>query len=324
MRLRSDRSLLWCILIVTVFSGCSSSQLGITYASSSPTTEEINPRSTPGFIISETFTLIPSPTFTEIPNPTPTSIVPQLATDLAPIAVDSKPIKLIENPVCSLPCWWGIIPGETSWGDVRNLLDYLSLSPESWVTGGYTRYSVNVVEQGSLFGNNVNFYEKNGSIDYLDIRSSFLQPNIERTWAVFDPKDILVKYGLPSRVKVYTQVSGEPSGPGMATYMLILFYDDQRFLINYEGKARSYSSAGIVVCPDFEKGNINSIQILAQSTGVNNIIEAPPPNKDWLDFYAFFRFNASSIDSVTGLDIKGFSDLFIGQNPSYCFIVKKP
>ena len=57
----------------------------------------------------------------------PTNSRPPFATDQARQMV----MSLFEKNPCGLPCWWGITPGETTWGQAWQLLMRLAVPPTS-------------------------------------------------------------------------------------------------------------------------------------------------------------------------------------------------
>jgi len=68
-------------------------------------------------------TLTPTPTSTSTPTPTATPTLTPLPT--LPLQ-DAKNLvqELFEtNRGCLLPCWWGITPGQTTWGEARQFLE---------------------------------------------------------------------------------------------------------------------------------------------------------------------------------------------------------
>ncbi|MFT3893686.1 MAG: hypothetical protein QM730_18815 [Anaerolineales bacterium] len=76
--------------------------------------------------ITSTSTLM-IPTLTPTPHPTLSAtqtIVPTLSTDEA-----LQQIKELykDNGGCDLPCWWGIVPGETTWEQTKQLLGPLGI-----------------------------------------------------------------------------------------------------------------------------------------------------------------------------------------------------
>ena len=90
--------------------------------------------------ISSEVTGIPLPSSTQISTPayTLTPDVPSATFTAAPTwtLLATLPIEEAENAVaelflnnrnCQLPCWWGIVPGETTWREAHAMLSTLVL-----------------------------------------------------------------------------------------------------------------------------------------------------------------------------------------------------
>lgn len=64
----------------------------------------------------------PSGTTAFLPQPTATATLTPMPT-LPPEEAETLILELLKNNAeCSLPCWWGLLPGETSWGEAQNFL----------------------------------------------------------------------------------------------------------------------------------------------------------------------------------------------------------
>jgi len=95
--------------------------------------ETTNPTSIPPV---ETITPTVRPTITPVSTWTPVTPLPVPPT-LSPMEVSETIIELYEsNGGCSLPCFWGWTPGQTSWIDVRHFL--LSI-PTSYYSGDFNK-----------------------------------------------------------------------------------------------------------------------------------------------------------------------------------------
>ena len=75
------------------------------------------PSNTPTKRPTRTITPTLSPTLTETPTLTPLPTIAQSE-------VHDYVIGMIEtNGGCELPCWWGITPGETTWGEAKQIIE---------------------------------------------------------------------------------------------------------------------------------------------------------------------------------------------------------
>lgn len=169
-----------------------------------------------------TFTLTPRPTKTPTPLPPTWTPLPTLPADEARDRVAGL---FKNNGGCSLPCWWGITPGKTTWQEAKSFLE------------AFTEISIR--------GNP----QKLGSLDILIP----LPKESKVTWhyyllregVVDDIKaynyDLVPAFYLPAFLKTY----GQPGEIWMRTYreeeqnsqpfLLDLFYPDQGILMEYSG-----------------------------------------------------------------------------------------
>ncbi len=135
--------------------------------------------------------------------------------------------KLLEdNGGCKLPCWWGIIPGKTTWVDARQILEKVSL----FVSGQ---------ESENDFYANVNAYlpyphdfatymehlygVNDGIVEYIRVYNFDLAPNY------FLP-NLLESYGQPDGIWIRTFSKAER---GIQNYTVDVFYQEMGILVEY-------------------------------------------------------------------------------------------
>ncbi len=90
------------------------------------------------------------PTFTTLAMETQTPIVTPLPTrtstpspTLSPSEVQAYILDLLQkNAGCRLPCWWGIVPGQTAWQEAESFLAPLSSEIGEFSLGEQVRYTV--------------------------------------------------------------------------------------------------------------------------------------------------------------------------------------
>lgn len=108
------------VLALALVSACSSSTPEPTQTLAPTLTPTIPPTNTP--TATPTFTRRPFiySTFTPAPTLPPTPTLTPWPT-YPPDEALAKVLELFEtNAGCQLPCWWGIIPGETPWDVAQN------------------------------------------------------------------------------------------------------------------------------------------------------------------------------------------------------------
>jgi hypothetical protein len=115
-----------------------------TQASSVLTIEPVAP--TPTF--TPTASITPSPILTKTLQPSRTPL-PTLSEEEADIRV--KQLRN-DNGGCSLPCWWGITPGETSWDDAKAFLQTIDPSVGDSTKPSHYSFSYQFPEGPSGYG----------------------------------------------------------------------------------------------------------------------------------------------------------------------------
>jgi hypothetical protein len=237
MKVKIRKSIFFLILLTITISGCIPASYNL---SSSPGPE----RSTNTVEPSQ----IPSPaTFT--PSISATSTVTPTVTPL-PTLNSQEAEKIIAalmntNNDCEAPCFWGIIPGKTTYKEVKNYLWYMGM--EIWET----TIDGNEIVQGSYNLQNdieVSFisYFQDGVVE--SIRASITSPsNIntnDRQWSAYSRETLIARYGPPSEVKV--EIDREPA----QAFSMVMFYETRDLIIACGGyKILQYSEGEPKICP---------------------------------------------------------------------------
>jgi hypothetical protein len=160
----------------------------------------------------------------------PTNSRPPFATDQARQMV----MSLFEKNPCGLPCWWGITPGETTWGQAWQLLMRLAVPPTSATLPqesqdlpgyGYRRVYLDV----PVAPDQDYYFNLNNLWFVINIQTSvitYIRVNTGNVEAYTIPK-ILAEYGQPQEIFVL-------GTPGPVSYFngisLYLFYPQYGFL----------------------------------------------------------------------------------------------
>jgi hypothetical protein len=190
----------------------------------------IYPSGTPYLIPTTSGTNGDLPPLTRVPSLTPTktdipTLTPYMAPSLTPIPTlageyaKSKVAYLLEtNGNCSLPCWWGITPGRTTWSEAEHYMATfaLGISP-----AGFS-------QQRDLALYNVEFPDPNSNslADYLfagfAVNNSGVIEIIDST-SKKSLSTTLDNIGIPSQI--WVEIISN-FGPGPLSYTLALFYND--------------------------------------------------------------------------------------------------
>ncbi len=188
-----------------------------------------------------------SPYPTQVPTATPT----RLSTKIPPPAPSGLPatwtplptysseqarqtvIDLYKNNPCTLPCWWGITPGKTSWLEAWQFLGRFAtnrypgdmLLLESKNSRGYMNFQVHLdLPQASkdklrLFENYLSFgiNIKSFIVDYINVDTGSIE--------AYTLQRILSDYGKPQ--EIYAMGGETPINSGVT---LFLFYPEKGIL----------------------------------------------------------------------------------------------
>jgi len=188
-----------------------------------------------------TFTSVPSlvPTFSPVPTLTITaSLQPTATITLTPLPtmpgdkIQAKFDQLYQyNNGCKLPCWWGITPGITTWGEARNFLmqfeehselredhsNPLTQNPSGFTHATFIFPSPNYPY--NRYGTMVDFEIQNGAIVAIK-----LMGDVSR-W-MFDLKKLYQEYGDPDRILIVP--SECPQNPSGCLADMFFMYGDRQ------------------------------------------------------------------------------------------------
>ncbi len=237
MKVKIRKSIFFLILLTITISGCIPASNNLS-SSLGPerSTNKVEPSQVPS---PATFTHSISATSTVIPTVTP---LPTLNSQEAEKTIAAL---MNTNNDCEAPCFWRIIPGKTTYKEVKNYLWYMGT--EIWET----TIDGNEIVQGSYNLQNdieVSFisYFQDGVVE--SIRASITSPNNintnNRQWSAYSPETLIARYGPPSEVKVEID-----RGPAQA-FSMVMFYETRDLIIEYVGyKILQHSEGEPEICP---------------------------------------------------------------------------
>lgn len=214
------------------------------------TSEAITPTASPSL----TATPVPSATLTMEPTATQTPVLPTWTPlpTLAPDQADQMVQNLLRhNAGCRFPCWWGIIPGITTWPEASHFLSSfteVTSNPQLGENGAppeYVTYHIRYPFE--------NKYGYGGfGVDVTKDQIKIIAAG--RDFAVFNRplSHILSDYGPPNQIflQTYENVPGYDF-----PLILILYYPDQNFLAKYELIAHAENDE-LVNCPSNENPSL--------------------------------------------------------------------
>lgn len=175
----------------------------------------------------------PSPTQTQTltPTRTPTITWTPLPTIQPDERLDTMLDLLYTNANCQLPCWWGIIPGETSWASARRFLQ--TFDPHVFVGGEYDLDEgfvviANIFVPEEIYSVRMGqyFHVNNDEIKVMEISLGKIP--------TFNLPTVLNDYGRPDEVWLHT-IPEEIQGD--LPFSIVLYYGQLGIAITYHIQA---------------------------------------------------------------------------------------
>ena len=277
-----------------------------------------------------------SPDITAFPSRTPPPTETGTFTPVAPTTATPTPLptfdtqergKIIEeliqtNAGCKLPCVWGITPGKSTWTDSTRFFSRMRaiFETDSKAIINYT-LTFDASAKGASYEHFYNVFtfstlDKTG-VDLIDVvgNGGEIPTEFPRLWEAYSPERIISTYGEPSRMFL----SSEPNyfgDTGKVGYFLWLFYDEQGFMIRYDGSVNFAPMYHF--CPIIQnKGEIDSIHL-----GSINLRKGIALEKQDEIFESGYH-KVLTFEEATGQTIDEFARLFLQNEKPACFNVSR-
>jgi hypothetical protein len=247
-------------------------------------------------IVKSASPVLVSPTFTVAPTET---VTPTLPATFTPLEANERIRAYLQEPMeCDAPCFWGIVPRQTTLVEATNIFASLGLQPEHTITQ-----------------NNQEFYDT----DYdgeKDLEISIIlaiQDNIVKTlnvgindtsevvtprkWSVYSPETLIDQYGIPSQVNFFLgRVTPTP------THSMVLYFGNAELIVAYIGINLLKDSSQLEICP--LTNDVDHIHIWMGDEPRH------PPSP------------GVPLEEATSLTIKEFAELMAGDPKDACFNLK--
>jgi hypothetical protein len=230
------RAVILFVLVIVLAGGCGKAPVSTT--TMSPT------------VRAETFT--PTGTFTPVSTATAT-MIPTLAPD---VARDELFKMLKTNGNCNLPCWWGVIPGQSTKNDIHfAFMPFSSIGSEGSFrpkSGGIGFFPISLEDFNINLSLNYQLLEPNGQIEiiYVEIRQikgDQYAPYAD-VFSLFSLQEILSAYGPPEDVGLEADLHQfELNAPTF--FYIYLSYPDKGIYLRYTTPAEEISGKKIQSCP---------------------------------------------------------------------------
>lgn len=199
------QTLIWLCLAALLLSVCTPTIIDSPTAATGidVTTEPPAPTSTLTPTPSPAVTLTPPITIEQPPSLTPISTITMTPLDTLEPEKAMETIKtLLREPVdCSAPCFWGIVPGQTTNEEARNIFSHLGLQMASRINEGKGFSSIHHVLDSGL-SIRVILKIQNNIVENIQIKMTPEEQNLKdrREWLDSSPETLIKRYSFPSRV----------------------------------------------------------------------------------------------------------------------------
>lgn len=212
--------------------GCSPTNSSTIPLSATPENSAVVIQKTSSPRLSNTLTPIPTVTLTPVLTMTPLS------------QQDAYQVlqKLYwDNGGCQLPCYWGVVPGETLWQDTSALLSPLGRIYGPSGTSKVSRYGVTFEKFDEPFGSmGPGFWVENEVVKVIGINSSWVSQDFD-----YSLSGLLQSLGVPDEIwisPIAESLDGQPY------YHLELFYPSKGILVGLLGNAKQ-DGQYLSLCP---------------------------------------------------------------------------
>jgi hypothetical protein len=195
--------------------------------------------------ITPTVTLQPPATTSVSPLPSPTQEIasPTSKPTEYSEAIEEQKVRefLLTNNGCSLPCFWGIDPGNTSLEDALVFFQPFGISQYHGRSGQNipNQYDVALDVMSQLVLNSASLFEEDSKIIGIKVSGEGRPDEISSFWEIWTeylPQRIINQYGFPDHIWFDTYHNPEVPNPDRPIgYSLWFFYDEKDFLLIYSG-----------------------------------------------------------------------------------------
>jgi hypothetical protein len=286
------------LISITLMTGCSLRNKPIDTTKTSISIE-VPPTKTIKPVAFITPTILPSK---QILSVTPTLLKPTISLDQQKSIVEA----MFNNPICSLPCWWGITPGITEWSEAEKILNMMGISPEK-----YNSYTVNENSEEVTYDNYEIRYEttketiERFSLHVRKTTVNVLSISFIESFENYSIHNILKGYGKPSEILIYTNEYS--LGDGALPFSTVLIYENERFIVDYR-----------------EQGEVEGNYVkacIAHTIPAIQIFSSFFPNELLLS-HPYERFEehkiAKTIEEATGMTVEAFYNQYLNASDEIC------
>lgn len=245
-------------------------------------------------------TVLPPPP-TQIPTRTFSPELTATSTRLPTLTAEEakETLKtLLQEPVdCAAPCFWGIVPGQSTFSEAISAITHfgLQLLYVNTLANKDFRESRYDFESGLSISTSLAIQDNIVQNLRVYITPEKRRTGVPRAWLAYSPETLINRYGLPSKVDFNVDRGEFPS------YVIDIYFDSMDLIVEYT----SYDlGANLRVCPLTDQ--IRSVRLWMGKNPEN-----PPPPK------------LVPVDQATSMTIEEFSNLMTAKTNTACFNLKE-
>lgn len=209
---------------------------------------------------------------------------------------------LYDNNNCTLPCWGGFVPGETTWQEVQQWMIAANIDILSSDGGGAVYFGIQRLGIKSSIG----FHVLNGVVEEIN-------PQIKSK--TYDIQPMLSKSGKPDEIWIRTYVA-TPSG--YLPFRVVLYYR-QGIVIQYEYPA-IVDGDDLAGCLLAETGKVEPMLWVWNPNSYDSLLSfAQKTNELGVDEEKFYH----PLEEVTDLTIDELYQALQETRPNFCIRTPK-
>lgn len=263
-------------------------------------------------------TPVPSATFTPTPTDTPTATPTPLPTATAtPPAIPTPPgadvleqvLWLYEtNNGCQLPCWWGIVPGETKWDVAAQLLELFDSNISFASNPGLINYSPEIPLPPNVFdsASTTPIYSvRNGVVHGILTHVAMSDKTAPGYLSAYILSTFLATYGQPTEIRLFTYRA--PFEGNELPFFVLLIYPEQGIIAMYDDNGQRLGDV-VQGCPQKNVTSLLKLWASDSDLTVEQIIEGS----------SALRRDYRSLEEATGMDVATFYETFRQPENTTC------
>lgn len=228
--------------------------------------------------------------------------------------------SLKTNGNCELPCFLGIVPGETSWIEARTILEPFVVNKPLTPSRSYSTETTKVyftqimTTKDIIMTLSVHLYVENDVIERIAFFTD--GPQINGYPAVYDQllikyslREIFLKHGPPDIV----YLSPPYTYNLLSAYSIFVLYKEEKIMFYLGGAATEKEEGNYTVCPNIGEGDIVTMMF---------VFANPSDSVDIREYGLMVPFEEDEetfpVEEVTDMSITDFYYLIIDSQPA-CF-----